>query len=65
MSPMFAVLARVMDGLETDWGDLLGSHQPAPGEKLVSFANPSEISPRLYGARTRLEERHAATVEVW
>jgi transcriptional regulator with XRE-family HTH domain len=40
MSPTFAVLAKVMDGLEMDWGDLLGSHEPAPGEKLVSFAKP-------------------------
>lgn len=40
MSPTFAVLARVMDGLEMDWGDLLGSHPLAPGEKLVSFAKP-------------------------
>ena len=40
MSPTFAVLARVMDGLEIDWGDLLGSSQLAAGEKLVSFAKP-------------------------
>ena len=40
MSPTFALLARVMDGLEIDWGDLLGSHQLAAGAKLVSFAKP-------------------------
>jgi hypothetical protein len=29
-----------MDGLEIDWGDLMGSQHPAPGERLVSFAKP-------------------------
>jgi transcriptional regulator with XRE-family HTH domain len=40
MSPTFGVLARVMVGLDVDWGDLVGPKRLAPGERLMSFAEP-------------------------
>lgn len=40
MSPTFGVLARVMIGLDVDWGDLVGPKRLQPGERLASFADP-------------------------
>jgi transcriptional regulator with XRE-family HTH domain len=40
MSPTFGVLARVMIGLDVDWGDLVGPRRLEPGERLASFAEP-------------------------
>lgn len=40
MSPTFGVLARVMMGLDVDWGDLVGPKRLQPGERLASFADP-------------------------
>lgn len=39
MSPTFGVLARVMIGLDVDWGDLVGPKRLQPGERLASFAD--------------------------
>jgi len=40
MSPTFGVLARLMTGLEIDWGDLAAPKHLAPGERVISFADP-------------------------
>jgi transcriptional regulator with XRE-family HTH domain len=45
LSPTFGVLARVMIGLDIDWGDLVGPKPLAAGERLMSFAEPGDGHP--------------------
>lgn len=45
LSPTFGVLARVMIGLDIDWGDVVGPKPLAAGERLMSFAEPGDGQP--------------------
>jgi transcriptional regulator with XRE-family HTH domain len=56
MSPTFGVLARVMMGLEVDWIDLMGPRHLAPGERVMSFAEPGK------GLSTKIRESSATVL---
>jgi len=56
MSPTFGVLARVMMGLEVDWVDLVGPRHLAPGERVMSFADPGK------GKSTRIRKSSATVL---
>jgi transcriptional regulator with XRE-family HTH domain len=56
MSPTFGVLARVMMGLEVDWGDLVGPRALVPGERVMSFADAGK------GGRSTKIRESSATV---
>ena len=56
MSPTFGVLARVMMGLEVDWGDLVDPRPLAPGERVMSFADAGK------GGRSTKIRESSATV---
>jgi len=56
MSPTFGVLARVMMGLDVDWGDLVGPRHLVPGERVMSFADAGK------GGRSTKIRESSATV---
>ena len=61
MSPTFGVLARLMTGLEIDWGDLAAPRHLAPGERVISFADPGAgRSTIVRGSRASVLHAHDA-----
>jgi transcriptional regulator with XRE-family HTH domain len=57
MSPTFGVLARVMMGLEVDWGDLVGPRPLGDGERVLSFADAG-----TGGRSTKIRESSATVL---
>ena len=61
MSPTFGVLARLMTGLEIDWGDLAAPKRLAPGERVISYADPGAgRSTVVRGSRASVLHAHDA-----